>query len=126
MNDDASNKNLDQLNQSFMYTQILKEILLTIDFQREHFMAFISCCRERFDGNRAELKNVDRLEREYHPHTAIWWYTYHCSLFFMLNCALRTIEVDLTIKLNFFIRDLPEDINRLHSEQYKKTSPPLS
>ena len=41
VDDDGSNKNLEQLNQSFMYTQILKEILFSIDFQTEHFIAFI-------------------------------------------------------------------------------------
>ncbi len=34
--DEVSKENLDQLDQSFMYTQILKEILLTIDFEQSH------------------------------------------------------------------------------------------
>jgi tetratricopeptide (TPR) repeat protein len=114
---DATGKNLDQLDQSFMYTQILKEILLTIDFEQQHFMEFITYCRKQFNGNPAELKNVDKLEKEYRRHTPIWWYTYHCFLYSMLNCALRTMEVDLIIKLGFFIRDLHEHITHLHSEQ---------
>ena len=32
-NDDISNKNLNQLDCSFMYTQIMKDILLTIEFE---------------------------------------------------------------------------------------------
>jgi tetratricopeptide (TPR) repeat protein len=118
--DGAIGKNLNQLDQSFMYTQILKEILLTIDFEQKHFMEFITYCHEQFKGNPAELKNVDKLEKEYRGHTPIWWYTYHCFLYSMLNCALRTMEVDLIIKLGFFIRDLHEHITRLHSEQYPK------
>jgi hypothetical protein len=39
--DKASNQNLDQLDQSFMYTQILKEILLTIDFEQKHIDEFL-------------------------------------------------------------------------------------
>ena len=84
-----------------MYTQILKEILLTIDFQQEHFMAFITYCRTQFNGNLAELGNVDKLEKNIVDSTPIWWYTYHCFLYSMLNCALRTMEVDLIIKLGF-------------------------
>jgi tetratricopeptide (TPR) repeat protein len=116
--DDATGKNLDQLDQSFMYTQILKEILLTINFEQEHFMEFITYCRKQFKGNPAELKNVDKLEKEYRRHTPIWWYTYQCFLYSMLNCALRTMEIDLIIKLGSFIRDLHEHITHLHSEQY--------
>ena len=61
----SSNQNLDQLDPSFMYTQILKEILFTIDFEQVHFNEFITYCREQFVGNNAELKNVDMIEKEY-------------------------------------------------------------
>ena len=36
------NITLDQLNQSFMYTQVLKEILLKIDFEQEHMHRFLA------------------------------------------------------------------------------------
>ncbi|CAF1388399.1 unnamed protein product [Adineta steineri] len=51
----ASNKTLDQLDPSFMYTQILKEILLTIDFQDKHINQFIIYCREAFVENSYDL-----------------------------------------------------------------------
>jgi hypothetical protein len=63
--DGASNENLDQLDQSFMYTQILKEILLTINFQQEHIDELLTYCREQYVGNSAELKNVNKIEKEY-------------------------------------------------------------
>lgn len=116
----AKSRKLNELNQSFMYTQILKEILLTIDFKQEHFVEFITYCREQFNGNPAELLNVNMLDKEYHQHTAIWWYTYECFLYSMLNCALRSTEVNLIVKLGFFIRNLHEQIARLHTEQYPK------
>ena len=101
-----------------MYTQILKEILLTIDFEQEHINEFLTYCREQFAGNTIELKNVDKIEKEYHHHQPIWWYTYHCFLYSMLNRALRTMEVDIIIKMGFFVRDLHQHIAALHSEQY--------
>ncbi|CAF1369045.1 unnamed protein product [Adineta steineri] len=116
-NVDTTTKNLDQLDQSFMYTQILKEILLTIDFQREHFEAFITYCREQFDGNPAELRHVDKLGKEYHECTPIWWYTNLYFLYSMLNRALRLMDIDLIIKLGFFLSDLHQHITRIHSEQ---------
>ncbi|CAF1441733.1 unnamed protein product [Adineta steineri] len=101
-----------------MYTQILKEILLTIDFQRDHFEVFIAYCREQFVGNSAQLRHIEKLEYEYHRRTSIWWYTHECFLFSMLNRALRLMDIDFIIKLGFFLSDLHQHITRLHSEQY--------
>jgi tetratricopeptide (TPR) repeat protein len=114
----ATGPNHDTLDSSFMYTQILKEILLTIDFDQGHFKEFLTYCREQFAGNYAELENVDKIEKEYRHRQPIWWYTYECFLYSMLNRALRLMEVDLITKLGFFLRDLHEHIAALHSEQH--------
>jgi tetratricopeptide (TPR) repeat protein len=116
--DGTSNKNRDQLDSSFMYTQILKEILLTIDFEVVHLNEFLTYCREQFVGNTAELKNVDKLDKEYRIRQPIWWYTYNCFLYSMLNRALRTMEVELIIQMGFFVRDLHEHLLVLHTEQF--------
>ncbi|CAF0758791.1 unnamed protein product [Adineta steineri] len=113
---DTITESLDELDQSFMYTQILKEILLTIDFQTEHFQAFITYCREQFVDNPATIRHVDKLENEYHQRTPIWWYTHECFLYSMLNRALRLMDIDLIIKLGFFLSDLHQHITRIHSE----------
>ncbi|CAF0723081.1 unnamed protein product [Adineta steineri] len=114
----ASNKKLDQLDPSFMYTQILKEILLTIDFEDKHIKEFITYCREAFVENERRLQNIEEFERDYHNHIPIWWYTYQCFLYSMLNQALRSMDVDIIVRMGFFISDLHRDIQRLHSEQF--------
>jgi tetratricopeptide (TPR) repeat protein len=118
--DRTSKQNLDQLDQSFMYTQILKEILLTIDFQQEHIGEFLTYCREQFANNSVGLRNVAKLEEEYRLHQPIWWYTSDGFLYSMLNRALRVMEVDLIIKMGFFVRDLHNHIAALHSTQYNE------
>ena len=115
--DDISNQNLDELDRSFMYTQILKEILLTIDFQQQHIDDFITYYCEQYVKNDAALHDAENLRKEYKSHKPIWWYTYLPFLYELTNRALRTMEVDLTIKLGFFIRDLHNDITALHSKQ---------
>jgi hypothetical protein len=96
--DGTSNQNRDTLDQSFMYTQVLKEILFTIHFEPAHFYEFLTYSREQLAGNNAELKNVDMIQKEYHHHQPIWWYTYNCFLYCMLDRALRLMEVDHIIK----------------------------
>jgi tetratricopeptide (TPR) repeat protein len=116
--DGATGPDHDTLDSSFMYTQILKEILLTIDFDQGHITEFLTYCREQFDGNDTELENIDKIEKEYSRHQPIWWYTYECFLYSMLNRALRLMEVDLITTMGFFVRDLHQHIATLHSEQY--------
>jgi tetratricopeptide (TPR) repeat protein len=100
-----------------MYSQIMKEILLTIEFDQEHVNQFIAYCRDTFDGNKYQMKYVDELERKYLDETPIWWYTRDCFLYLMLNRALRTTDVDIIIKMGFFIGDLHRHIEELHKEQ---------
>ncbi|CAF1144573.1 unnamed protein product [Adineta steineri] len=114
----ASNKKLDQLDPTFMYSQILKEILLTIKFEDKHFTEFISFCREVYKDDENELKNVNQLQTTYKNNIPVWWYTWNAFLYPMLNQALRLIDVDIIIRMGFFINDLHRDIQRLHSEQF--------
>ncbi|CAF0781221.1 unnamed protein product [Adineta steineri] len=114
----ASNKKLDQLDPSFMYTQILKEILLTINFEDKHFKEFITYCRKVYEGDKNELENINQLQTTYKNNIPIWWYTWDAFLYRMLNQALRSIDVDIIVRMSFFIKDLHCDIQRLHSEQF--------
>ena len=116
--DTLPNKSLNQLDPSFMYTQIMKEILLTIDFEQKHIDEFTQHCRQAFDGNSSQLEDVKKLSRDYRKKTPIWWYTLECFLYPMLNRALRTMNADLMVKLGFFIADLHRQIQELHREEF--------
>jgi tetratricopeptide (TPR) repeat protein len=118
LTDGIMNSNFDQLDSSFMYTQLLKEILLTIDFDQKNIDDFIKYCHKRFNDDIPKLRNVDMLEKEYHEHVPIWWYTSPYFLYQMLNHALRTMDVDLIINMGVFVRDLHEHIAQLYRTQY--------
>jgi tetratricopeptide (TPR) repeat protein len=120
--DDVSKKKLDQLDSSFMYTQILKEILLTIKFEKKHRIEFLDYCREQFVGNDRELDNIKKLEIKYEDQTPIWWYTCESFLYPMLNRVLRLMDVDVIIKMGFFIADLHRQIEELHNKQFGSPS----
>jgi hypothetical protein len=119
---DASNKTLDRLDPSFMYTQILKEILLTINFEEKHIKEFSDYCREEFVRDGREPKRVDEFEREYHKKTPIVWYSSEAFVYPKLNRALRLMDMDIIVRMGFFIKDLYRHIDQLHSEQFAHQS----
>jgi tetratricopeptide (TPR) repeat protein len=114
---DIDSKNLDQLDCSFMYTQILKEILFSIKFEQKHIKKFVNYCRTIFADDNYRLNSIKSFESKYHEQPAIWWYTGESFLYQMLNHALRKMEVDTIIEMGFFISDLHHDIERLHSKE---------
>jgi tetratricopeptide (TPR) repeat protein len=111
----VSSQNLDQLEPSFMYTQLLKEILLGLDYnKRECMQNFIAFCR---DGNHMSLTNLTRFERNYNSKCAIRWYTNQSSLYSMLNSALRVLDMKTIMKIAFYICDLHLRIETLYRQQ---------
>lgn len=109
---------VNEFDHCFTYTQVLKDILPTLDFERSHMDDFITYCREQLIGNTTELENVQKLQNEYRLHQPIWWYTYESFLHSMLSKTLRTMEIHLITKMAFFMRDLQRNITQLHVEQY--------
>ncbi|CAF1069308.1 unnamed protein product [Adineta steineri] len=118
----GSNKKLDQLDPSFMYTQIVKEIILTIKFEQKYIEDYLNYCRNAFADNQEEIVNIKRLEDEYRHKTPIYWYTCQMFLYPMLNRALRLIDGDIITQMGFFIGDLHRQIEQLHKKQYAGTT----
>ncbi|CAF1186182.1 unnamed protein product [Adineta steineri] len=112
------NEKLEQLDPSFMYTQMLKDILVTIKFEQKHIQDYFDYCRDAFVDNEEEMVNIQRLERKYRSKTPIYWYTCQMFLYPMLNRALRLMNGDTITRIGFFIGDLHRQIEQLHREQY--------
>ncbi|CAF1387658.1 unnamed protein product [Adineta ricciae] len=110
------------LDPMFMYSQLLKEALLEIDFDQQSTRDLAEFCRELFRENPKELKRINEFERDYHLHTSIWWYTYDFCLHRMLNHALRVFDMDIILKMGFFLADLHRQILQLHRKQSSRYS----
>ncbi|CAF1173538.1 unnamed protein product [Adineta ricciae] len=117
-----SGKRLDRLEPSFMYTKIIKEILLTIQFKDKHIKQFVKYCCDNFVDTEVDRKKVKELEGEYHQHTPIWWYTAQRFLYGMLNRALRVMDGEVITLMGFFISDLHRHIEELHKQQFGDAS----
>ncbi|CAF1187864.1 unnamed protein product [Adineta steineri] len=119
-NENASDQDLNQLDPSFMYTEIFKEILLKNQYNQKSIEDFVTFCRQQYDANPLMLETIDEFERDYNDKSSIKWYTRTCFTFEMLNRALRNLEVDTIITMSFFINDLHRQIEQLHSQQLRQ------
>ncbi|CAF1160109.1 unnamed protein product [Adineta steineri] len=111
----SSNRDVNELDQSFMYSQLLKEILLELNYEPNVKKELVDFCRIQYCNNTVELKIIDEFDKQYEDHSPIWWYTREGFTYSMLNKALRTQDIEIIIKMGFFIRDLHQQIELLHS-----------
>ena len=92
------------IDPSFMYSQLLKEIFLEIeDDDRKSIKELAEYCRLQDDIAEDEIQKVELEYRRYSP---IWWYTAPYFVYTMLNKGLRALDVDILLKMSFFIRHL--------------------
>lgn len=110
-------QNLNQLEPTFMYTQIFKEILLEMDDNQHSIKDMVSFWREHYTDDNSKLKDIDEFERDYSSQSSIWWYTREPFIYEMLNGALRLMEGDTIINMGVFVRDLHHQIEELHRQQ---------
>ncbi|CAF2146547.1 unnamed protein product [Rotaria magnacalcarata] len=110
----SGQRNLDQLEPSYMYSVIFKEIILEIhEDDSKSLNKLIEYCQQQ-KVNESQLKY---FQREYHKKSSIWWYTEPIFLYGMLNKALRTLDMECMIKMAFFMRKLHKEIEQLCCEQ---------
>ncbi|CAF4160025.1 unnamed protein product [Adineta steineri] len=115
INEMDSTDDLNQLEPTFMYTQIFKDILLDMEHDKQAITQFTTYCRHLDCGS---AKNIDEFETKYDAQSAIWWYTYPSFVYSMLNCALRSMESETIINMGFFIHNLHLQIHQLHQQQF--------
>ena len=116
--EDASEINLNQLEPSFMYTQLFKQTLLNMEHDRKTAVRdLVKYCQKTYAGNRAQLALIEEFGLAYHQQQAIWWYTREVFIYQTLNRVLRLLEADIIVNMGFFIHDLHHQIQQLHKEQ---------
>ncbi|CAF0982705.1 unnamed protein product [Didymodactylos carnosus] len=108
-------KEINKQEASFMYFQLLVNILTQFTHKDSTKQELIDLCRMDYAGNNKELNVIDQFDKMYSKEQAIEWYTKECFLYRMLNKALRTQDVDMLFKLGFFIKDLHEELHNLQN-----------
>ncbi|CAF2167062.1 unnamed protein product [Rotaria magnacalcarata] len=115
--DSDSSANLDQLEPTFMYTQIFKEILLDMEYDQRDITDLGNYCKEIYKEDKTEIEIIKEFECSYESSKAVWWYTRECFTYKMLNRALRTLNGDIITRMGFFLRDTYRQIESLHRQQ---------
>ncbi|CAF3948996.1 unnamed protein product, partial [Rotaria magnacalcarata] len=105
------------LDKTFMYTQLLKEILLDMEHGYEAKNTLVEYCRNQYADNDYQLGLIDEFAAEYDNHLAIQWYTKESFLYSMMNRALRSQDIETIMKMGFFISDLHKQIEKCYKEQ---------
>ncbi|CAF3377101.1 unnamed protein product [Rotaria sp. Silwood2] len=116
----SSQQNINQLEPSYMYSVLFKEIILEMDADDvKPINDLVVYCRQQ-QISETQLKY---FQNKYHQKSPIWWYTCECFLYGMLNKALRLLDMEAMTKMGFFIRNLHRQLEQVHKEQldaYKK------
>lgn len=110
------------LDASFMYSQLLRETLLELEYGSAAKTDLVEHCRRAYADNERQLDIISEFENTYTPTSAVRWYTRDCFLHTVLNRALRTQNIEVIMKLGFFIRDLHEQIKQLHLQSTDSAS----
>jgi tetratricopeptide (TPR) repeat protein len=113
--------NIDELVQSFMYSQLFKEIILDIEHNDKAKQEFVDFIRFRFGYSNVQLDKIHVFERDYKLHSPIWWYTKDVFIYSILNEALRTQNIEVIMKMGFFIHDLHHQIEQVHKAAHQTT-----
>lgn len=105
---------LNELDQSFMYSQLLKETLFAIehDDRKAEMEELVAVFREQH----VDTTLIDEFQREYTSDKAIYSYTKYYFIYSTLNKALRMQDINTIIKMGVFIRDLHQQISGLHTK----------
>ena len=110
----------DRPDQLFIVTQLMKEILLEMEYSPDSKFEFTEYCASIYQDNSYQFDLITKFRSDYQASTSIWWYTSECFIYSILNKAFRIRDIDILIKMGFFIRDLHQEIQRLHSKLNKQ------
>ena len=102
----SSTENLDELACTFMYSQLLKEILISIEYDETAKKQFIDRIATLYGDNKVALNAINQFDQNYRDHSPAWWYTKESFIYSVLNKALRLQDVEIIIEMGFYIRDL--------------------
>ncbi|CAF1967004.1 unnamed protein product [Rotaria magnacalcarata] len=115
-----ANTSLNKQDASFMYAQLIKELLLEFELASASKLEMIEFCRELYCDSLSELAFINEFENNSENRSPIYFYTAEHFLYRMLNRALRLQEIDKLYHLRYYIRQLNEELKRLYNQNHQQ------
>ncbi|UJR12790.1 hypothetical protein I4U23_016964 [Adineta vaga] len=109
---------------SFIYAQLLKELLLRMEFDQQNSKnEFINFFKETTELNQNnDMVELDKFGREYDKHSIIWWYTRPGFIHHTINEALRIQDVLNLLRMGFLIQKLHRQLEHISRNSDEVTS----
>ncbi|CAF4372486.1 unnamed protein product, partial [Didymodactylos carnosus] len=104
---------------TFMWFQLLIEILLLTPQLPIALDEMLNICSRDYIDNHAEQTNITEFKQALIPEKAVWWYTRDTFLYKLLNKALRTQNIDDIFRFRYFIVHLHNQLTQLHRDYIK-------
>ena len=121
-------KDFSHLNQLFVHWMLVKMIIRDLQFDRDSEIQAVkelaAMCRAKEFANEHESKIIDEFEQNYHLHSPVWWYTRDYFIAPMLNQALLTRDIEVIMRMSFFIKGLFQQMESAHFDAQKKARLP--
>ncbi|UJR12300.1 hypothetical protein I4U23_016477 [Adineta vaga] len=113
-----STKDLSKNSASFLWFQLLLNVLRQMPHDDLAKIQMIDFCRQYYasNGNERELSRINCFQETYHPERAFEWYTADSFLYRLLNKAIRTEDMELLHLFRFFIIDLCKNLEEEHKK----------
>ncbi|UJR11110.1 hypothetical protein I4U23_015292 [Adineta vaga] len=98
------------INGTFLFSQLLLDILLQLDPPFSDKDKFVSKCAELCKGLEQQTKDLKDFNINYRKEDALEWYMKNTFIFELLNRALRLQNISFLFLFCFFIRDLQNEL----------------
>ncbi|CAF0944497.1 unnamed protein product [Adineta steineri] len=110
---ERSLRNLTQESVSFMWYDIMIDILLRLE-QKNAKQEMIELCRLHYLGNEKQLEKVTEFEKTYKSEEAALWYSKDSFVYRIVNYALRTQNAATIHSFRYYICDLHKHLVKNH------------
>ncbi|CAF1314202.1 unnamed protein product [Rotaria sordida] len=101
---------------SFLFEQMIKEIISRLKFESSSKDVLVDFCRMHYMNNDEQLHVIDEFAKNYRPNKVLWWLTNRCFISKILNRVQRTREIDIIYKFGFLIKQANIQLSRLYEE----------
>ncbi|CAF3998576.1 unnamed protein product [Rotaria sordida] len=110
-------KSTSGVNGKFVFSQVFIDCLLRLKSTETDKIELIDRCKQQYEGNSTELKNISEFEKTYSPDKVLWWYSRESFFYNTLNAVLRNEKSHMIFLFRSFISDIYHQLKKYQITQ---------